>query len=932
MAIDHLDPKEYIIIKNAQVNNLKNLSIALKRNQLIVLTGVSGSGKSSLAFDTLFAEGQRAYIESLSAYTRQFLGKYKKPKVQYIRGLSPAIAIEQKNQSKSSRSTVGTITEIYDYLKLLFTKIGRTFSPISREEVKHHTIHDVLQYLKKFQPNTSVYILAPLSFDTSNADVLMHTLHTVLKKGFTRIFVQGKMIFIEDIVQKDLLTLLQQKIYLLIDRIKISPHISIARLQDTVQIAFQEGRGYCIVYNTTEKKEKYFSNCFELDGITFEVPSVHFFGFNNAYGACTTCKGFGNRIAIDPQKVIPKQYLSIFQGAIAPWNTITMKVWLENFIEKSLQYNFPIHRPYKDLTEKEQKIVWQGYKDCEGIDNFFQYIHKKSHKIQYRVLASRYKGKTVCVDCKGTRLRKDTAYVKINHKSIVDLLSMSVHEVINFFKQLSLVTQEKAIAHNIVVEIKTRLHYLSKVGLGYLTLARDTSTLSGGEYQRIRLAAALGSTLVDTMYILDEPTIGLHPKNTENLAQVLVDLKDKGNTVIVVEHEEEVMRVADQIIDIGPSSGIHGGNLIFQGTLQALRYCEESYTSRYLYHKEQIEIPTIRRVWHKSINIHGARVNNLQNIQVNIPLEVLTVITGVSGSGKSSLITETIYPALMKSIRYNTEPIGLFDMLDGDYKSIDAIEWVDQNPLGKSSRSNPVTYLKAYDLIRKILASMPLAKEKGYTPAHFSFNIKGGRCEACQGEGLLNITMQFLSDIQVMCDQCQGKRFQKEILNVRFQGKNIDDILKMTVDEALLFFKQEKKIYEKLLPLQAVGMGYIHLGTPSNILSGGEAQRIKLASHLVQKEGKENILFIFDEPTTGLHFHDIKKLLNSIQALIRNGHSVWVIEHNLEVIKCADWIIDLGPEGGKSGGELLFSGTPEEMIQINHSHTAKYLSKKIYTH
>ncbi len=930
MSIDKKDPKNYITIQNAQVNNLKNLSISLKRNQLIVITGVSGSGKSSLAFDTLFAEGQRTYIESLSTYTRQFLGKYKKPKVQSIQGLSPAIAIQQKNQIKSSRSTVGTITEIYDYCKLLFAKIGQTYSPISQEKVKKHTVNDVLQYLYTLPTHTTLYILAPID-QPKTVQELTVVLQIALRKGFTRLWIQEQFFFIEDILQENLFSILSQEIYLLIDRMKLDINHQTARLQENISLAFQESKGYCTIYTNHTKEKKIFSNRFFLDGLTFEVPTVHFFGFNNAYGACPTCKGMGNIVDIDPLKVIPKQNLSIFEGAIVPWNTATMKVWLVNFLEKSIAYNFPIHRPYQALTAAEKKMVWQGHQDCKGIEDFFQYLHKRSHKIQYRVLAARYKGKTPCKDCQGTRIRKDTSYVKIGQKSIGDLLCMSIQSLLSFFETLEITAQERKITQRIITEIQHRLAYLSKVGLDYLTLARDTSTLSGGEFQRIKLANALGSTLVDTLYILDEPTIGLHPKDTTKLAQVLVDLKNKGNTVIVVEHEEAVMQIADQIVDIGPTAGKNGGYLIYQGTLENFKNCQESYTARYLHALEKIDTPLKRRKWHQSIHIKNVRANNLRHIDVQIPLGVLTLITGVSGSGKSTLIIKTIYPALEKAIKYNLAPAsnGFFDSLTGDYQNIDSIEWVDQNPLGKSSRSNPITYLKAYDNIRKLLAQQPLAIEKKYTAAYFSFNIKGGRCEKCQGEGILNIQMQFLPDIQVICDQCQGRRFQKNILHIRWKGKNIEEILKMTVDEALLFFKDEKKIYEKLLPLQAVGMGYIQLGTPSNSLSGGEAQRIKLAAHLAQKDRKENILFIFDEPTTGLHFHDIKKLLSSIQALIDQGHSVWVIEHNLDMIKSADWIIDLGPEGGKKGGEVLFNGTPEAMLSLENNHTAKYLNDKI---
>lgn len=927
-AIEDLDPREYIIIKNARVNNLKNLSVAIPRYKLVVVTGLSGSGKSSLAFDTLFAEGQRMYVESLSSYARQFLGRMEKPDVEYIRGVSPAIAIQQKATSKNPRSTVGTTTEIYDYLKLLFSRIGKTISPISGQEVKHHTVTDVVDYIQAFDEGEKVVISCPLHVAADRT--LEKELDVLLQKGFTRVLVNGSLHFVEDLMSGEGLPEGQMEI--LIDRTVVShgDEDNKFRIADSVQTAFFEGLGECIV-DIPGKEKRTFSDRFELDGMTFELPTVNFFSFNNPYGACRTCEGFGSVLGLDPDLVIPDKSLSVYEGAVAPWRGESSRKWLNELIKNGIQFDFPIHRPYEDLNDEQKELLWTGNKYFKGLNDFFKFVESKMHKIQYRVMLSRFRGRRVCPDCKGTRLRKDAAYVKVNDHSIIDLVLMPVEKSLEFFKDIRLNEVERKVADRLLKEVANRLGYINDVGLGYLTLNRLTSSLSGGEYQRIKLATSLGSALVGSMYILDEPSIGLHPRDTDRLISILKALRDLGNTVIVVEHEEKIMKAADQIIDIGPDAGAHGGKLVFQGTLDELLNEGSTYTAKYLQGVEKISRNKKPRPWKDSIRIRGARENNLKNLNVRIPLGVLTVVTGVSGSGKSSLIKQVLYPALGKILGTVSDEKGKFDKLEGDIKQITQVEFVDQNPIGKSSRSNPVTYVKAYDAIRNLYAEQGLSKQRGYKPAFFSFNVDGGRCEACQGEGTQKIEMQFMADIFLTCESCKGKRFKQEILDVKYKKKDISEVLDMTIDEAMEFFKGKAPIINKLRPLQEVGLGYIGLGQSSNTLSGGEAQRVKLASFLGKNNMRANdrILFIFDEPTTGLHFHDIRKLLHSINALIDQGHSVIIIEHNTEVIKSADWVIDLGPEGGERGGYLTFEGTPEDLRKVEDNYTAFYLRETI---
>ncbi|HEY8935146.1 MAG TPA: excinuclease ABC subunit UvrA [Cyclobacteriaceae bacterium] len=936
--LDDLNPKEYIIIKRARVNNLKNLSVAIPRNKMVVVTGLSGSGKSSLAFDTLFAEGQRMYVESLSSYARQFLGRMEKPDVDYIRGVSPAIAIEQKVNTRNPRSTVGTSTEIYDYLKLLFARIGVTYSPISGKEVKRDTVTDVVDAINKFPSGTRVMVACPLHIKKGRK--LNDELNLLLSKGFARILINGEVKFIEELLaptegkKKAAPKKATTDIYeILIDRASVNKddEDTTFRLSDSVQTAFFEGEGDCIIYAEGHNKQS-FSDRFELDGMKFTEPSVNFFSFNNPFGACQTCEGFGKVLGIDEDLVIPDKSLSVFEGAIAPWKTDTMSEWLKPLIKNGIKFDFPIHRPYNELTQAERDLLWNGNSYFEGIYSFFKYLETKTYKIQYRVLLSRYRGRTNCPDCRGTRLRKDAQYVKINNTSITDLVLMPIEDSLKFFEKIKLPEYERKVSDRILTEIKSRLQYMDKVGLGYLTLNRITATLSGGEFQRIKLATSLGSALVGSMYIMDEPSIGLHPRDTARMVEVLLSLRDMGNTVIIVEHEEEIMRAADQIIDIGPDAGSHGGQLVFQGTLKEMNGKVRSHTTDYLSGREKIETPKTRRKWHDHVTIIGARENNLKNLTVKFPLGILTVVTGVSGSGKSTLIKKILFPALGRLNGSVADAPGKYDRLDGDISRITQIEFVDQNPIGKSSRSNPISYVKAYDVIRNLYADQPLSVQRAYKPSHFSFNVEGGRCETCQGEGEIKVEMQFMADIFLKCESCHGKRFKQEVLEVEYNGKNIADILDMTVEEGLEFFKDKKTVYDKILPLFDVGLGYVKLGQSSNSLSGGEAQRVKLASFLGKNasDTKGNIMFIFDEPTTGLHFHDISKLLKAINALVDEGHTVIVIEHNLEVIKCADWIIDLGPEGGeKKGGNILFEGTPEEMVKKGKGYTAEFLREKI---
>ncbi|MCB2378884.1 excinuclease ABC subunit UvrA [Hymenobacter sp. BT635] len=930
--IDQLDPREFILIKNARVHNLKNLSVALPRNKFIVVTGLSGSGKSSLAFDTLYAEGQRMYVESLSSYARQFLGRMDKPDVDYIRGISPAIAIEQKVSIKNNRSTVGTSTEIYDYLKLLFARVGRTFSPVSGEQVRKDSVADVVDYLFTLADGTRVTLLAPL-LPSADGRPMSKELDLLLQKGYSRVVINGdETAFIEDLIGEGKPEV-KGDVHIMIDRAVIRPgdedlHF---RLSDSVQTAFFEGHGTCLVRLDNETRT--FSDRFELDGMVFEEPNVNFFSFNNPYGACQTCEGFGSVLGIDEDLVIPDKSLTVYEGAIAPWRTDKQSEWLKPLLKNGIRFDFPIHRPYNELSEAERTLLWKGNKYFDGLDEYFKWVSTQTHKIQYRVLQSRYRGRTTCPDCRGTRLRKDAQYVKIQDQSITDIVLLPISKALDFFENLALTEHEMKVAERLSTEITNRLGYLNRVGLGYLTLNRLSSTLSGGESQRISLATSLGSALVGSMYILDEPSIGLHPKDAEQLIGVLRSLQKLGNTVIVVEHEEKMMEEADQIIDIGPEAGSGGGNLMFQGTYPEILKNTTTYTGKYLSGAMEVKVPQIRRPWRNALEVTGARENNLKNVNAKFPLGVMTVVTGVSGSGKSTLVKRILAPAVAKQLGGGAgEATGKFDRLMGVQGQVSHVEFVDQNPIGKSSRSNPVTYVKAYDAIRTLFSDQPLAKARGLKPSHFSFNIEGGRCEVCQGEGQVKIEMQFMADIYLTCESCGGRKFKQDILDVKFQDKGIDDVLEMTVADAVEFFKGQPKVAERLRPLDDVGLGYIRLGQSANTLSGGEAQRVKLASFLTKGATlqQDKILFIFDEPSTGLHFHDIAKLLKALNALIEQGNSVLIIEHNMDIIKCADWIIDLGPEGGTNGGHLLFEGTPEDMLaHKDTNHTARFLAEKL---
>ena len=915
--------QDNIVIKGAKLHNLKNISLNIPKNKLVVISGVSGSGKSSLAFDTLYAEGQRRYIESLSSYARQFLGKLQKPDVDEIIGISPAIAIEQKVISKNPRSTVGTVTEIYDYLKLLFARIGITYSPISGKVVKRHQISDVVDFISN-QNNTSSLLLTKLE------DANTEKLNTLLQQGYSRVLSDDKIEKINNLIEKN------QKVdskntYLIVDRIIYVDRDEdlINRITDSVETAFFEGNGECDVM--IGNKKYHFSNKFELDGISFEKNSVHLFAFNNPYGACKKCEGFGITLGIDKNKVIKDKDQSVYGGVVSCWSGIKLVKWKEKFILNAAEYDFPIHKSYKDLSKSEIDLLWNGKGKCKGIFQFFTKLDSEKHKIQSRVISARYRGRTKCDVCGGSRLRKDALYVKINNTSIAEITNMNIKESIDFFNTIKLNTSEKKIAGRILIEIKNRLSYLDKVGLSYLTLGRKSSTLSGGESQRINLATSLGSSLVGSMYILDEPSIGLHSKDTENLIKVLKNLRDIGNTVIIVEHDEKIMEQSDQIIDLGPEAGIHGGELIFQGKLSDIYKEKRSLTTKYLSGELKIEVPEQRRKWKHSVKLEGVSINNILNMNIEIPLECFTLITGVSGSGKSSLIREALKPALEQRFNGYTATKRNYKESQINTNKYSKIEFIDQNPIGKSSRSNPITYIKAYDEIRSLFSSQKLSKSREYKSGFFSFNVDGGRCDNCKGEGETTVEMQFMADVHLLCDECKGNRFKDEILEIKFSDKNISDILDLTVDEALTFFTKngEERINKKIQPLQDVGLGYVKLGQSSSTLSGGEAQRIKLASFLGKGENSEKIIFIFDEPTTGLHFHDINKLLTSFNELIKKGHSVICIEHNLDVIKCADWIIDLGPEGGDKGGNIVFGGTPEDLIKNKISFTAKYLKKKL---
>jgi excinuclease ABC subunit A len=926
--ISTLEPKKNILIKGAAIHNLKNLDVAIPRNKLVVITGLSGSGKSSLAFDTLYAEGQRRYVESLSSYARQFLGRLDKPKVEYIKGIAPAIAIEQKVNTTNARSTVGTSTEIYDYMKLLYARVGKTISPISGNEVKKDTVTDVVNRVKLFDLDSRWLLLAPIFLEKGRK--FEDKLKALLQQGFARIFVNKEMIRLDDL--DNVKTKLSVKNTLLvIDRIVVKEEEEFYnRLSDAVQTAFYEGKGTCFLQEVGTENRHEFSSNFELDGMTFLEPNVHLFSFNNPYGACPTCEGYGNVIGIDADLVIPNTALSIFENAIYPWRGESMGYYRDLLVNNAYKFDFPIHKPFFELTEFQKDLIWNGNNHFTGLNLFFKELEEKNYKIQNRVMLSRYRGKTKCPTCKGKRLRPETNYVQIGGRNISDLVDLSIKNLIPFFDNLKLSEYDAIVAKRLLIEIKDRLSFLQKVGLEYLTLNRTSATLSGGESQRINLATSLGSSLVGSMYILDEPSIGLHPKDTELLIEVLKDLRNLGNTVIVVEHDEDIMQQADMIIDIGPEAGTNGGHLVAQGTFAEILK-SDSLTAKYLNGELEIKTPRTRRKWGSYIDILGARENNLQNLNVRFPLECLTVITGVSGSGKSTLVKKILFPAIQKHLEGVSEKAGQFTDMQGHYHKIHHIEYVNQNPIGRSSRSNPVTYIKAYDDIRDLYSKQKLSKIRGYLPKHFSFNVDGGRCETCKGDGSINVEMVFMADVELPCETCNGKRFKKEILEVTFEGKNIDNILTMTIDDAITFFSDnaQTKITQKLQPLQDVGLGYVQLGQSSSTLSGGEAQRIKLASFLVKGTTKEKALFVFDEPTTGLHFHDIKKLLASFDALLDRGHSIIVVEHNLDLIKCADWIIDLGPEGGENGGQLLAVGTPEEVAKNKKSITAKYLKEKL---
>ena len=911
-----------ILIKGAKLHNLKDITVGIPRNQLVVITGLSGSGKSSLAFDTLYAEGQRRYVESLSSYARQFLGRLDKPKVDNIIGIAPAIAIEQKVNTSNPRSTVGTSTEIYDYLKLLFARIGKTYSPISGNEVKKHTVTDVVEAALAYPDGTKLLLLAPISIPKDRT--VEQVLKLLLQQGYARILHQGEVIRLEE----DNLPKKLGKFQLVVDRIVVQHNEDFQhRLADAVETAFFEGKGECMLQEVESEVLKHFSNRFEMDGITFLEPNVHLFSFNNPYGACPECDGYGDTIGLDEDLIVPNTGLSVYENAIYPWRGETMSWFRDQLVNNAYKFDFPIHKPWYELSAEQRQLVWDGNKYFTGLTDFFKELEEKSYKIQNRVLLARYRGKTRCHSCHGRRLRKEANYVKIQGKSISDLVEISIEKLQAFFRELTLSPYEQEVAKRLLIEINSRLQFLSDVGLGYLTLNRKSNTLSGGESQRINLATSLGSSLVGSMYILDEPSIGLHPRDTHRLIKVLKSLRDLGNTVIVVEHDADIMKAADYIIDIGPEAGTHGGEVVAAGTYEQLLKAD-TLTGKYLSGRLSIEPPKKRRTSPHYISLIGCRENNLKNIDVSFPLDMLTVVTGVSGSGKSTLIKKLLYPAMQKELNASNEKIGQFTRIEGKYKQLQSVEFVDQNPIGKSSRSNPITYLKVYDDIRNLYANQKLAKMRNFSAKHFSFNVDGGRCEVCKGEGEVTIEMQFMADVHLTCEACGGKRFKKEVLEITYEGKNIDDLLNTTIDDTVAFFAAHKqtKIAEKLKPLQDVGLGYVTLGQSSSTLSGGEAQRIKLASFLSKSESKEKVLFIFDEPTTGLHFHDIRKLLDSLQALIEKGHSVIVIEHNLEMIKCADYVIDLGLEGGEKGGSIIAKGTPEEIAKCKESYTGSALA------
>ena len=922
-----MSESNYISIKGAKVNNLKNIDVDIPRNKLVVITGLSGSGKSSLAFDTLYAEGQRRYVESLSSYARQFLGRMSKPECDFIKGIPPAIAIEQKVTSRNPRSTVGTSTEIYEYLRLLFARVGKTYSPVSGQIVKKDSAEDIVNCMLSYPKGTRYTVLTPI-VPREGRDV-QQQIEMDRKEGFTRLEVNGEMVRMEDYAYNEADT-----IYLLIDRMSCDDSKdSISRLTDSAETAMYEGDGACLLRFYTadgETRLHSFSTKFEADGITFTEPTDQMFSFNSPIGACPVCEGFGKIVGIDEHLVVPNRALSVYDGAVMCWRGEKMGEWLHEFLREAPAHNFPIFAPYYELTEEQKDYLWHGPRDKACIDSFFKMLEENQYKIQYRVMLARYRGKTVCPACHGSRLKKEALYVKVGGKNIAEIVSVPINDVVEFFRTLKLDEHDTAVAARLLNEIGNRLKFLQDVGLGYLTLNRLSNTLSGGESQRINLATSLGSSLVGSLYILDEPSIGLHSRDTDKLIKVLRQLQQLGNTVVVVEHDEEIIRAADYIIDIGPKAGRLGGQIVYQGNMSDLKPGSDSYTVKYLLGEERIPLPLSHRSWNNYIEIKGARENNLNGIDVKFPLNVMTVVTGVSGSGKSTLVRDIFYKALKREYSEVSDRPGEFLSLEGDVKMVHDIEFVDQNPIGKSSRSNPVTYVKAYDEIRKLMADQPLSKQMGYTAGYFSFNTEGGRCEECKGEGTVTVEMQFMADLVLECESCHGKRFKNETLEVKYDGMNIYDILEMTVNQAVEFFNEhgQKKIVKKLLPLQEVGLGYIKLGQSSSTLSGGENQRVKLA-YFLSIEKAEPTIFVFDEPTTGLHFHDIKQLLKAFDALIARGHTVVIIEHNMDVIKCADHVIDLGPEGGDKGGNLVVCGTPEEVAKCAASYTGQYLAEKL---